>query len=334
MITKTTKTLLGKTVQYYTLSNDFMRLTFIDHGATIVDWQVKTQDKPFESIVLKYANDEDYIKNPKFLGSTVGPYAGRIYPARIDLNQKSYPLEKNFNDHANLHSASLNLMHHTYSVKVIDDFTISFKTHLSDKHYPSDTTFTLTFTLDKDTLHQVYETNTLVDTFTNLTNHTYFNLSGDIKTDVLDHTLTMQAKYVGKLDQNFMSESLMNPKDTLYDFSKEKPLKEAVLPLKNTPQLGLDHPFLLSDQTIILKDPLSKRTLTITTNQECVVVYSNNFLISEPLNQDITDRSHLSICLETQHYPNDIHFLNYPKSFHEKNTTHIQKTSYKIGVAE
>lgn len=330
MITQYKKILLGKEVNYYTLSNDSMRITFIDHGATIVNWEVKDSNGEFESIVLRYADEEDYIKNPKFLGATVGPYAGRIYPARITLNDITYPLEKNFNDVANLHSAKLNLMVHTYDVTLIDADTISFKTRLKEPTYPSDSTYTLTFMLKGDTLHQIYETSTKVDTFTNLTNHTYFNLSGNIKRDILDHTLCLHAKKVGKLNDDFIAESLIETTNSLFDFSKEKPLKEAIIPLKKTAQLGLDHPFILSEPTIILKDPVNQRTLTITTNQESVVLYSNNFLIKNPLNDGLKDRDHLSLCIETQHFPNDIHFFDFPKSFHKKFDSHIQKTSYQV----
>jgi aldose 1-epimerase len=330
MITKTSKVLLGQEVFYYVLTNDYMRITFMDLGATIVNWEVKNTEGDFESIVLRYEHDEDYLKNPKFLGATVGPYAGRIYPAEINLDNKTYKLAKNFNDKANLHSDTLNLMHHKYLVSIIDEDTLSFKTSLDTEFYPSDSTYTLTFSLKEDTLHQVYETFSNKDTFTNLTNHTYFNLSGDIKRDILDHTLIIKASKVGNLNQDFISESLMDVEKTVFDFNQEKPLKDAIIPLKKTHQLGLDHPFMLDDQTIVLKDKESKRTLSIKTNNECVVVYSNNFLIEEPLAGGMKDRSHLSICLETQHYPNDIHFFDYPKSFHAKNTSHQQVTTYKV----
>ena len=72
------------------------------------------------------------------------------------------------------------------------------------------------------------------------------------------------------------------------------------------------------------------RTLRIKTDQDAVVVYSNNFLSDKRFYPNRADQKYLGLCLETQHYPNDVHFFEHPKSYHPKESYHIQKTSYQI----
>jgi aldose 1-epimerase len=331
MFKKETITSLGITYEIYTYQNDHMMISFSQMGGTIIDWLTKNHRGEFESIILRYHDIEDFLENDKSLGATVGPYAGRIYPATIQLEHGTFDLDKNFMNHSCLHSSIDNIKFHKCDVKIINDHTISFQSNNPIKSkYPGHAVFTLIFEIKDNELIQTYQTTTKQDTYTNLTNHTYFNLSGNIKHDILDHILTIPANTYGELNDYFITTHLNNVNQTPFDFRQPKSVRETILSLKDTPIKGLDHPFVLEKGVITLHDPSSGRTLEMTTDQDAVVVYSNNFLTENTLYPNKKDRPHLAICLETQHYPNDIHFDQNPKSFHPKNTTHVQKTTYKI----
>ena len=322
----------GKTYLYYVYENEHMKLIFSQLGGTIIDWKTKNMDGAFESIVMSYANAESYHINDKSLGATVGPYAGRIFPSKLELSHGTYELDSNFLNHSTLHSAKDNFQSKLCDVEVVNDHLIIFKTTHDDQNtkYPGQTSYEMVFEIDQNTLHQTYRSFAKKDTYTNLTNHTYFNLSGNLKNDILNHHLIIPASTYGDLNEFFLTQSLSNVEDTIFDFRKPKPLKETVLTLKDTAIKGLDHPFMLEKGPIILKDPYSHRVLEIHTDQDSVVLYTNNFLTEASINHRLMDEPFLAVCLETQHFPNDVHFFKEPFSFHKKDTIHIQKTSYKV----
>jgi aldose 1-epimerase len=332
MFTKINKLSKETPYAYYTYKNAYQEITFSSHGASIIKWLTPNKNGVFENIVMSYQNEADYLDNPKHLGAHVGPYAGRIYPAQLRINEKTFILDKNFLDHANLHSGKSNLQNIMYDVFIQNDNTIIFtsKKQQKDSLFPGDLDIKIIFEIKGNTLYQTYETYSNHDTVTNFTNHTYFNLSGNLKEDILNHTLKITAHLYGDLDEKFITKSLKGVSHTPFDFRKPKRLKDAIIPLKKTPQLGLDHPFLLDNKTITLHDSKSKRSLVIQTNQDTLVVYTNNFLTDRPLENGIKDYPHLAVCLETQHYPNDINFMKFPRSIHKAKTKHIQKTSYKV----
>lgn len=316
----------------YTFENDFMKITFSQLGATIVDWQTKNRDGRFESIVLKYQNIDDYFNNEKRLGATIGPYAGRIYPPVIHFENVSYALDPNFRGHSCIHGGKDNIQYHLYNVETKDN-TIVFKSNNKESlGFSGTSSFKITFEIIDNLLKQTYETTTKTDTYTNLTNHTYFNLSGDLKYDILNHVLKIPAHRYGDLNEYFITNEILTVENTLFDFRTPKSVKKTIFSLHKTPIKGLDHPYILDEGVISLYDPTSGRLLEMTTNQDAVVVYSNNFLTDQKLHPGQIDQPYLAICLETQHYPNDIHQFINPKSFHPKNTKHVQQTCYKITI--
>ena len=314
----------------YQYKNDYFHITFSSLGATITEWLVKDKQGVFEAIALSYEDYLDYQTNEKNLGAHIGPYAGRIYPTQIRLNQKTYSLEKNFLSYAHLHSGKYNLKYHLYQAKILDENTLEFQSYIeeSKRHLPGDIDIKIRFKIINNTLEQTYEVTTNKDTYTNFTNHTYFNLSGNFKRTIENHTLQIPAHLVGDLDDKWLTKSLVGVSHSGFDFRKAKPLGPVLNALKNNVQKGLDHPFLLEQGTIVLHDPQSHRTLKIQTNQPALVVYSNNFLTDKKLKHHPFDQPFLAICLETQCYPNDMHFMKYPKSFHKAHTVKRQHTRY------
>ena len=71
---------------------------------------------------------------------------------------------------------------------------------------------TVTYSLSDDNALQInYEAETDKPTIVNLTNHAYFNLSGDGKTTILDHQLTLNADYYTPVDSTFMTTGEIAP---------------------------------------------------------------------------------------------------------------------------
>lgn len=157
-----------------------------------------------------------------------------------------------------------------------------------------------------------YETSSQEDNFISMKNHSYFNLSGDLKRTIEDHELYLPSQKMGQLNPQFISQNLIDVDRTVCDFNTLSPLRHTLTSLKKTAQRGLDHPFILKEPTVVLQDPISKRRLTVKTDQEAVVVYSNNFVEEVQFLPNVWDKAYLGLCLEKQAFPNDVHFKANP----------------------
>ena len=322
-----TITLAGHEATLVHIDSGPIKATLCSRGASIIQLETADKDGVFDNIVLNYLNRDDFYQNPKYLGATTGPYAGRIYPPELTVGHQRVRLEKNFQNHTHLHGGKHSLARADFQVEVVNQ-GVCFTYAPIESAYPGHVLFKATYRFEGSVMTLTYETLSNQDTFTNLTQHAYFNLSGSTRENILNHTLQLPASQVGQLDAFLISEKLISVEGTVFDFRQPKTLAEAVIPLKETPQMGLDHPFVLEPGLIVLTDPESGRSLQIETDQDAVVVYSHNFVIEQPLATKLTETQHLALCLETQHYPNDIHFFKKPMSHHPKNTWHRQVTKY------
>ncbi len=331
-ITEIAKTINNQPVIEVVIESDKYKVVLISLGAAIKRFLTPDTQGEFENITLSYDDERDYLENPKFLGATIGPYAGRIYPPSLRVNHKMYSLESNFMDHANLHSGSDNIMLHNFT-STIEDEAVIFTTVQKEtsSHFPSDMNFEVRYEFNEHGFDIIFNVESDQVAVANLTNHTHFNLSGDAKRTVLEHTLEIPAEQYIHLDAKFIGESIKSVEKTPFDFRTEKPLKKGIAPLKSTPQKGIDHPFVLQDGTITLKDYVSGRYLQVKTNYDALVVYTNNFLTDKLLEPSIKDIDHLSVCLEAQHIPNDVHFLDNATSFMKPNSKKQNIITYRVG---
>lgn len=322
-----------KEVHYESLNQ---KITISSLGASITRFESVDVDNKFESIIMFYQDEKLYFTNPKFLGATIGPYAGRIYPAEIILNGKSYPLEKNFLNHSNLHSGASNIAFRNFDTNIINDSQVEFTVSSSSKDdFPGPVNYKILYTFSEDRLRIDYYAFSNSDTLINMTNHSYFNLSGDLKHSILDHELYLPSNHYVELDKNFIGKRKSTVSDTNFDFRKIKQLKQGILPLIESPTKGIDHPFYIDNtKPVKLRDPVSKRVLELNTSYNAIVVYTNNLITDFLLNNNQRDQDHYAICLEAQHIPNDIHFEDIPKSYLEANNTFHNFIEYKVSVEE
>lgn len=314
--------------------NQHLKASILSYGATLVDLQTPDHQGTFESIVMRYPKLEDYFENTKLLGSTVGPYAGRIWPAKLTLNEEVWPLDSLLN-RPYLHSERANLARKSFTISDVGEDFVTLKTvhqHLASG-YPGTLEVFVTYRFEEDVMTIEYKAHSDQDTYLNLTHHSYFNLSGQLKRDVTSHTLTIPASFVYTLLENGAPGERVEVKGTVFDFQHAKPLKNALETLQSTKIKGLDHPFNLKEnQPIILDDPISGRRLSIQTSYESVVVYSNNHLINHLFLPKQKDRYYLGVCLETQHLPNDVNLLSHPPSFLPAKTIKVHQTLYQFST--
>ena len=178
------------------------------------------------------------------------------------------------------------------------------------------------------------------DALLNMTNHAYFNLSGNFKDIVVNHSLKVNSSNYMELDEQFVPLKVSTNKNTIFEFKKEREIKESYKEgVYDLPTLGIDHPFIFDDigfeyKQIILKDPSSKREMEIYTTHPCAVIYTHNYPDDKELLFGVKPVKHLGICLETQNEPNGINIEGLNSSILKVNEKYYHKTLYKFSVGK
>lgn len=311
----TTKTVINNWTEY-TLSNDHgMSISFLDYGGIITEMITLNQSNEPENIVLRYQNYKDYEDNPHFLGAIIGRVGGRIENANFTLGEKTYNLEPNEPPH-HLHGGltgfhntiwKTSSFQHDHSVGV----TLTYTSPDGEGGYPGTVDVIVTYTLTNDNEFAIdYEAVSDMDTILTLTNHTYFNLNGQLKENVGNHTVEMNSDRILELDNELIpTGKQLDVSGTPFNFKNGRQLKDGFLTTNTQNKIaggGYDHYFLLNQTNqpnITVHEPKSGRTMEISTDQPGVVMYTGNNLTADLEFKERSGEKHLGVCFETQAHP-------------------------------
>lgn len=320
------------------------QITCINYGCAITKIIIPDRDGCFENVVLGYDSLEKYIDDTAFLGAVIGRVGGRIKDGCFELDGKKYTLVQNERSN-HLHGGIKGFNRVIWDAETFnhgETAGVQFKYFSKDgeEGYPGNVSIRVTYTFNnKNELVVSYEADTDKKTLLTLTNHSYFNLSGNLKKDILHHTLRLKSEKFLELDSEFIpTGTLLNVRNTSFDFTQERNIKSGTV--SDHPQnilvgKGYDHPFVLDsshDQEIVLKDPESGRTLIVETDEVGVIVYTGNGLPAEGDYYGIPSRKHMGICLETQGLPDAIHHPAFPQVTLDKGEKYKSVTKYQFDI--
>lgn len=328
------------------LKRDKISATFMDYGATILNINTEDAKGNSESVLLAYDNLSSYIENNMFLNATVGPFSGRIDKASFKIDDNTYKLDQNVKGTSmNLHGGKETIAFKFFNYKILEEkeydkvtFTYRKKEELS--HFPGNQTFKIIYTLKDDSLLIEFKASTDKDTLVNLTNHAYFNLSGNLKSDVMDHYLQINASKTCELNDEFSPIAIKDAIGTQLDFKDTKQIKDNFFDgIYDLPEKGIDNPMLLDEVSfdipqVRLSDPVSKRVMEVYTTYPCVVVYTHNHPDFKDLLFGVEHKNHMGICFETQFEPNGINVEGLHDSILRKGQEYHQKTLLKFFLKE
>jgi aldose 1-epimerase len=336
-----------KPVDSFTLVNDHgIEITAINYGCIITKILAPDKAGNYENVVLGYDSIEEYVNNNSFFGAVCGRVAGRIKAGSFELDGKTYALAQN--NHGNhLHGGINGFDKVVWDANVIENeqeagVQFLYKSPDGEEGYPGNLTIKVTYSLNNNNELSIrYFAQSDQNTLLNVTNHSYFNLSGNLKRDILGHSLTIKSDQFLELNKELLpTGNLLDVKGTPFDFTNERIIKSGVI--SNHPQNllagnGYDHPFLLKtnhDHEIVLKDPESGRIVTVETDEAGVVVYSGNSLSQDGEIRGVPSGKHLGICLETQGLPDAIHHPHFPSWILKKDEEFSSITTYRFGIEE
>ena len=176
------------------------------------------------------------------------------------------------------------------------------------------------------------------DTLLDLTQHSYFNLSGNYKRTSLEHDLKIPSDSFVEIDESGMiTDVIKNVKGSPFDFNTIKNIGKNIDPEDKQIQNAsgaYDHAFILNNsQNIELYDKISGRKMTVNTDAPAVIFYNStkmgeNMLLTGGINS----RRFLGACLETQHIPNAVNFSGFKVPVLKKNDTYRSKTVFKFSI--
>lgn len=333
----------GKEVYAFVLENaKGMKARVINFGAILVNLYVPDAKGNIEDVVLGFDNLEGYYGNGSFFGATIGPNANRIGNAKFEINGKTYQVDVNDGPN-NLHS-HIELAYHkrVWDAAINNDNSVTFSLEAQDGDmgFPGNKKISVTYSLSDDNeLKLAYHATSDVDTLINMTNHTYFNLSGHKAGKIEDHILTLHASnYTPVVPGAIPTGEIASVAGTPMDFTTAKPVGQDINSdfeqLKLT--FGYDHNWVIdnADGTLreiaVLEDPKSGRKMKTFTTLPGVQFYAGNCISKENGKDGAVYEPRTGMCLETQYYPDAINKPQFPSAVFGPDRVYDAVTVYQF----
>ena len=277
----------GEQVYRVPLGNEHLRVQVLTFGAVLQSIETPDGSGRWANVALGLNTlSENVTRSPHF-GAVPGRYAGRIDHGRISLDGVDYQLNTNSPPHT-LHGGFKGFGKRNWTLASHDASHVELALLSPDgeEGFPGAVAVSVRYTLDGPALRIGYRAETDRPTVINLTNHSYFNLSGEGSGDIFGHILTVEADH-------FLPICPVGAR-----------IRQADPHLQRAG--GYDHGFLVRGSGLRraahLFDPASKRTLTVHSTEPVVHVYSGNNLtgaLAGPSGRIY--RSGDAICFEAEH---------------------------------
>jgi aldose 1-epimerase len=296
-------------------------------GAGIVAVYVPDSDGNLEDVTLGYCHYADYIGDDACFGKTPGRFANRIAQGKFTLDGVTHQLATN-NGPNHLHGGPTGFANRIWQAEVVENqVCFTYESAEGEENYPGQLTARVSYSWSEENCLTIrLEASTTAPTVVNLTNHTYWNLSGENSGTVLNHQLQLQASHWLPTDSTLIpTGKIADVANSPMDFRQSKALARDIR--ANFVALsygkGYDNCWVL-DPTVApateqlaaeLTDPTSKRRLRVYTTQPAVHVYTGNWLSGSPLSK--SGRSYNDydgVAIECQGFPDAPNHVNFPSA--------------------
>ncbi|MCR5155026.1 MAG: galactose mutarotase [Lachnospiraceae bacterium] len=337
----------GRKATLYTMENsNGMKVSVTDYGACVVNIIVPDKNGKLDDVALGFDDVRGYDENYTYFGAFVGRNGNRIGGAKFSINGKEYKLEDNDNGN-NLHSGLKGFNNMWYDVEVgeeedgIISVDMSRRSLDGEQGFPGNLDITVSYSLTEDNEFAIdYYGICDKDTVINLTNHSFFNLSGQASGSILDHEIFIDADYFTPTDDKLIpTGELRKVSGTPMDFKKSRRIGDRIdddyEPLKQAG--GYDHNYVLNNSgedvelVATLSDPKSGRKMDVYTDLPGMQFYAGNFITGTIAGKGgHVYKKRDGLCLETQMFPDACNEKEYfktsvVKAFKEYETVTVYK---------
>jgi aldose 1-epimerase len=325
--------------QYTLVNKNGLMIKILNYGGIITNFFVPDKYGKFYDIVLGFDTLEEYEKlnSNYFFGAIIGRYANRIANGRFTIDGISYQLALNDGDFPNsLHGGVKGF--HTKVFKVIPlktsdgpSLILKYLSHDGEEGYPGNLDVSIKYTLNnKNELIVEFFAETDKPTIVNLTQHSYFNLSGD--GDILNHRLQINSEYITPVNKYLIpTGEFKEVKNTMYDFNSPKVLKNLLT--KNF-EYDINYVLKKSKDNLTFAAKLESLdtdiSMEIYTTKPGLQLYTGNYLNNVKGKYGKIYKKHYGICLEPQFFPDSPNQKNFPDVVLYKDKTYNHKIIYKF----
>ncbi len=312
-----------------------IRLT--NYGAILLGIEMPDTEGVMADVTLGFDTLDEYVTgNDPYFGATVGRFANRINGGKFSLEGVDYTLAVN-NGPNHLHGGLQGFDKVLWDYELLDGesgscVSFSYTSVDGEENYPGKLNVRVKYELtDANELVISYEAETDKTTIINLTNHTYFNLSGGESETILDHEIELQSDNYTPVNEDLIPTGEILPVvDTPFDFKNPK-----LIGLDIDRVGGYDHNYILSDDLdydVRVSDPLSGRLMEMCTTEPAVQFYTGNFLENLKGRNGSIYNQRAGFCLEAQHYPDSPNQPQFPSVVLRPGETYRQKTVYRFSL--
>jgi aldose 1-epimerase len=334
----------GRPVTRYTLTRGAIRVQLLDYGGIVSRLDVPDRAGRVANVVLGFADLADYEARSPHFGAITGRYANRIAGARFSLDGHAYRLPANDGPNT-LHGGPNGLDKQIWRVETVEEARLVLHHRSPDgaEGFPGNLDVTVAYSLSEDALRIDYAAWTDRPTVINLTNHSYFNLAGEGRGDVLGHVVEIEADAFTPTDKGQVPSGAIAPVvGTPFDFRVPTALGARIR--TGVPQLafakGYDHNFVLRGGVAALRRvatalvPSSGRRMEVSTTQPGLQLYTGN-----NLDGTLTGtsgrlyRSGDAVCFETQGFPDAPNRPDFPSTVLRPGECFQSTTLYRFTAA-
>lgn len=337
----------GDSIKKYTLTNkNGMKVEVINFGGIITSLTAPDRKGKYEDVVLGFTKPEGYFDgNPYYFGALIGRYGNRIANAKFALEGKTYEIDKNDGPNS-LHGGKQGFHTRLWNIEVVKDtkfptLKLSYTSTDGEEGYPGKLKTTVFYTLTDDNALEIsYEAETDKPTLVNLTQHSYFNLSGNFTKTITDHEMQINADHFLPVNETLIPTGEQKAvKGTPFDFTVSKSIGKDIN--ADDDQLkkgkGYDHNWILNGKGLrsIAKvyHQGTGRLMEVFTEEPGVQFYSGNFLDGKfDTKTGGKNEFRTGFCLETQHFPDSPNQPSFPSTELKPGQKYQSKTIYKFSV--
>ncbi len=337
----------GDSTDLFVLRNaSGMEVCITNYGGRIVSLMVPDATGRFRDVVLGFDSIDEYTSKPSSFGATIGRVANRIAYGRFMLDGDTIQLDINSGEHT-IHGGSAGWQQQVFDAEQSNDSTLVLRYVSPDGEggFPGQITAEVLYTLNnQQELTICYEARTTARTVINMTNHSFFNLSGHHGEDVLRDVLYVNASHYTPLDSTLITTGEQLPvSGGPFDFTSPIAIQEALARDTAHAQLriaqGFDHNFVLNTLGDIgtlaarLYSPRSGIALEVYTDEPGLQVYTGNMLDGSRIgkgNQPYHKQT--AVCLETQHFPDSPNKPHWPTTVLEPGGLYQSTCIYKFAA--
>lgn len=331
----------GEEIYAYTLDNEKgLVAEVINYGGIVTSLRVKDKNGESCDVVLGRASLDEYLENDGYIGAAIGRHANRIAKGEFELGGEKFHVGINEGKNS-LHGGVKGFDKKVWSVTEAPNENAIILSCISvdgEEGFPGNLSVAIKYSVtDDNALRIEYRATTDKETLCNLTNHSYFNLSGHESGTIYDQVLQINSEFYTPNDSECMpTGEVLSVAGTPFDFRAPKPIGQDIN--ADFPQVqavgGFDHNFAIKGRGLRLAARASSEKTGITmemyTDQPSMQLYTANALPEGVHKGEVDYPVHGAFCLEAQVFPNAMSHSHYPGPVLRKGHTYRQITEYKF----